>query len=125
MGSICYSWDDTPYKWIETPFTWAEGCVIQKIISGLGGGPPKKGLVRTRDRQRRGTKGEVKKQIDKLEDEEKLTLVNLFVRLQTDQIVIETRINKHKNTKVKIKLRDIKIDMMEQKNISVSVKNVI
>ena len=65
MGSICYSWDDTPYSWFETPFTWAEGCVIQKIVSSFIG-PPKKGIVRTKDRERRGIKGE----INKLEKEE-------------------------------------------------------
>lgn len=120
MGSICYSWDDTPYSWFETPFTWAEGCVIQKIISGVVG-PPKKGIVRTKDRERRGIKGE----INKLEKEEKITLVNLFLRLETDEITIETRVNKNKNTKIKIKLSDVKIDMMEQKNINVNVKNII
>jgi hypothetical protein len=120
MGSICYSWDDTPYSWFETPFTWAEGCVIQKIVSSFIG-PPKKGIVRTKDRERRGIKGE----INKLEKEEKLTLINLFLRLETDEITIETRVNKNKNTKIKIKLSDVKIDMMEQRNINVNVKNII
>ena len=39
MGSICYSWDDTPFAWMETPFTWKEGCVIQKIVGAGGIGP--------------------------------------------------------------------------------------
>ena len=37
MGSICYSWDDTPFAWMETPFTWKEACVIQKITNAAGG----------------------------------------------------------------------------------------
>ena len=37
MATICYAWDDAPYAWLDTPFTWAEGCVIQKLVSGGGG----------------------------------------------------------------------------------------
>ena len=37
MATICYAWEDAPYAWIDTPFTWAEGCVIEKLITGVGG----------------------------------------------------------------------------------------
>ena len=106
MGSICYSWDDTPFAWMDTPFTWQEGCVIQKIVEsgGVGGPSPR-----------------VRERLKKLTDDEKQTLIGLFVRLDVDEIVFETTANKSKNTKVKVKLKDVEILMKEQKNIKVDV----
>ena len=105
MSSVCYRWDDTPFKWSETPFTWKEGCVIEKILQGAGGSQSIK-----------------KHRLKELDDEEKQILINLFVRLEVDEIVFEKRVNKSKNTKVKIKLKDVEMLMKEQKNIKVNVK---
>jgi hypothetical protein len=102
MASVCYAWDDTPFKWLETPFTWKEGCVIEKLV-GYGTAP-------------------VKDRIKKLTEEEKEVLIGLFVRLEVEQIVFEKRVNKNKNTKVKIKLSDVQMLMKEQKFIKVDVK---
>jgi len=102
MASVCYAWDDTPFKWLETPFTWKEGCVIEKLV-GYGTAP-------------------VKDRIKKLTEEEKEVLIGLFVRLEVDEIVFEKRVNKNKNTKVKIKLSDVQMLMKEQKIIKVDVK---
>jgi hypothetical protein len=107
MSTICYSWNDAPYKWSEAPFTWREGCVIEKLIIGPVAG---------------GSSYIKKRRINKLNDEEKETLINLFVRLEVDEIVIEKRINKHKNSQVKIRLKDVEILMKEQKNIKVNIK---
>jgi len=106
MQTICYSWDDTPFAWVDTPFTWAEGCIIKKIISNVIG-PPRRGI---------------KKRVRELEEKEKQILIELFVRLQVDELVFETRINKHTNETVKIKLKDVKMAMTEPKNINVNVK---
>lgn len=105
MGSICYSWDDTPFSWMETPFTWKEGCVIQKIVEGGVGGPSPR----------------VRERLKKLTDDEKQTLIGLFVRLEVDEIVFETNVNKTKNNKVTVKLKDVEVLMKEQKNIKVDV----
>jgi hypothetical protein len=107
MSTICYSWNDAPYKWSEAPFTWKESCVIEKLISGPVAG---------------GSSYIKKRRINKLDDEEKETLINLFVRLEVDEIVIEKRINKHKNSQVKIRLKDVEVLMKEQKNIKVNIK---
>ena len=107
MSTICYSWNNAPYKWSETPFTWKEGCVIEKLISGPIAG---------------GSSFIKKRRINKLDDDEKQTLINLFVRLNVDEIVFEKRVNKHKNNKVKIRLKDIDISPREQKNIKVNIK---
>lgn len=105
MGSICYSWNDTPFAWMDTPFTWKEGCVIQKIINtGVGGPSPR-----------------VRERLKKLTDDEKQTLIGLFVRLDVNEIVFETNVNKTKNTKVSVKLKDVEVLMKEQKNIKVDV----
>jgi hypothetical protein len=106
MGSICYSWNDTPFAWMDTPFTWKEGCVIQKIIENVGDGGPS---PRVRER------------LKTLTDDEKQTLIGLFIRLDVDELVFETKVNKNKNTKVKVKLKDVEVLMKEQKNIKVDV----
>jgi hypothetical protein len=104
MSSVCYRWDDTPFKWIDTPFTWREGCVIEKILQGAGGSQSIK-----------------KHRLKELDDEEKQVLINLFVRLEVDEIVFETRVNKTKNNKVTVKLKDVEVLMKEQKKIKVDV----
>jgi len=103
MGSICYSWDDTPFAWMETPFTWKEACVIQKITAAGGVGP------------------RIRKRMKELREDEVATLIGLFVRLDVDEIEFETKVNKTKNTKVKVKLKDVELLMKEQKNIKVGV----
>ena len=105
MGSICYSWNDTPFAWMDTPFTWKEGCVIQKIINKGDGGPSPR----------------VRERLKKLTDDEKQTLIGLFVRLNVDEIVFETKVNKNKNTNVSVKLKDVEVLVKEQKNIKVDV----
>lgn len=103
MGSICYSWDDTPFAWMDTPFTWKEGCVIQKIVAAGGIGP------------------RIRKKMKELRQDEVATLIGLFVRLDVDEIEFETRVNKTKNNKVTVKLKDVEILMKEQKYIKVNV----
>jgi hypothetical protein len=104
MGSICYSWDDTPFAWMDTPFTWKEACVIQKIVAVGGIGP------------------RIRKKMKELRKDEVATLIGLFVRLDVDEIEFETRVNKTKNNKVTVRLKDVEILMKEQKNIKVDVK---
>jgi len=103
MGSICYSWDDTPFAWMETPFTWKEACVIEKIVAAGGIGP------------------RIRKKMKELRKDEVATLIGLFVRLDVDEIVFETKVNKTKNNQVTVKLKDVEILMKEQKNIKVDV----
>ena len=105
MSTICYSWNDTPFPWNDTPFTWKEGCVVEKILKG-GGGTPKK----------------IRERLKKLSSEEKKVLIELFFRLKVDEIIFEKKENKQKNTKIKVKLKDIQLLEKVQKNINVKVK---
>ena len=109
MATICYSWEDAPYAWIDTPFTWAEGCVIEKLITGAGGS-----ISSLRMRER----------LNVLPEDEKQILIGLFVRLNVDEIEFEKRVNKHKNKKVSIKLKDIEVLVKEQRFINVNVINI-
>ena len=108
MATICYTWDDAPFPWDDTPFTWKEGCVIEKIAEGVGGLSPYR-----KERLRKD-----------LTDDEKKTLINLFIRLNLDELVIEKRISKEKNKKIKIKIKDIEVLVKEQKIINVKVKDL-
>ena len=105
MGSICYSWNDCPFTWMESPFTWKEACVIQKIVEFGAGISPRN-----------------RKKLKELSDDEKQTLISLFVRLNVDELVFETNVNKNKNTKVKVKMKDVRMAMTEQKKVSVNIK---
>jgi len=107
MATICYAWDETPFAWIDTPFTWAEGCIIEKIISG-GGGTISSQTIR--------------KRLKDLPEDEKEILIGLFLRLDVDEIEIEKRVNKNKNTKVKIKLSDIEVKQSVERIVKVNVK---
>ena len=108
MATICYASDETPFAWIDTPFTWAEGCIIEKIISGGGGGAISSQTLR--------------KRLKDLPEDEKEILINLFVRLNVDEIEFEKKVNKNKNTKVKIKLSDIEVKPSVERIVKVNVK---
>jgi hypothetical protein len=107
MATICYAWDETPFVWIDTPFTWAEGCIIEKIISG-GGGAISSQTIR--------------KRLKDLPEDEKEILIGLFVRLDIDELQFERKVNKNKNTKVKIKLSDIEVKQSTERIVKVNVK---
>lgn len=102
MATICYTWDDCPFPWKDAPFTWIEACIIENIA----GGPSSR----------------VRNRLKNLNEDEKKILIELFLRLKVDEIVIEKRMNKHKNTKVKIKLKDIELKQSVEKIIKVNVK---
>lgn len=104
MASICYAWDDAPFKWLEAPFTWIEACVIEKLLKA--GGPSER----------------VRNRLKTLDDDERQVIINLFLRLNVDEIVFEKRVNKHKNQKVKLKLKDVELVQKQQKIINVNVK---
>ena len=109
MALICYAWNDTPFPWLETPFTWKEGCVIEKLVKGAGGTQSIK---------------KFREKIKELDKDEKETLINLFLRLEVDEIVIEKEMTKGKNKQVKIRLKDVEVIMKEQRFINVNVKNI-
>ena len=105
MATICYAWDDAPYAWLDTPFTWAEGCVVEKLLGGGGAISSYK----------------IRERLNALPEEDKETLIGLFVRLNVDEIEFETKVNKNKNTKVKIKLKDVEVSLKEQRNVKVNI----
>lgn len=109
MALICYSWDDSPFPWSDTPFTWREGCVIEKLVTGAGG---MQSIRRFR------------KKIQELDREEKETLINLFLRLEVDEIIIKKEMTKGKNKQIKIRLKDVEVLIKEQRFINVNVKNI-
>ena len=110
MATVCYAWNDTPFKWSETSFTWKEGCIIEKIIVNPAGGM--QSLKR------------IRQNLKKLSEDEKQTIIGLFVRLNVDEITFEQQVNKSKNKKVSIKLKDIEVLVKEQRFINVNVKNI-
>ena len=63
----------------------------------------------------------MRKKMKELRKDEVATLIGLFVRLDVDEIVFETKVNKTKNNKVTVKLKDVEVLMKEQKNIKVDV----
>lgn len=105
MSTICYKWNDNVFTWKDCPFTWKEGCVIEKIVRPFGGPSPR-----------------VRERLKTLTSDERKILINLFIRLEVDEIVIEKRVNKQKNTKVKIKLKDVQVLDKLQKKVNVNVK---
>jgi hypothetical protein len=66
----------------------------------------------------------VRQNLKKLSEDEKQTIISLFIRLDVDEITFEQRVNKSKNKKVSIKLKDIEVLVKEQRFINVNVKNI-
>jgi len=66
----------------------------------------------------------VRENLKKLSEDEKQTIISLFIRLDVDEITFEQKVNKFKNKKVSIKLKDIEVLVKEQRFINVNVKNI-
>lgn len=102
MATFCYTWDNADVFWNTVELTWAEFCVIDKAIGVIGG-------------------YKNKRLKDELTDEEQQTIINLFVRIKEQDIEFEKRINKHKNKKAKVTIKDVEMLLREAKKIDVKI----
>ena len=102
MATFCYTWDNADVYWNTVELTWAEFCVVEKAIGVVGGG------------QNRRLKKE-------LTDEEQQTIINLFVRIKQQDVEFEKRMNKHKNKKTKVTIKDVEMLLREAKKIDVKI----
>ena len=102
MATICYAWNDAPFKWNEAPITWREGCLIEEVT-------------------KYGTAPSIRKRLKELDEEDKQVLISLVTRLKENDVEFEKRINKNKNTKANVTIKDVEIFLIEAKKISVNI----
>jgi hypothetical protein len=102
MATFCYTWDNADVFWNTVELTWAEFCVVDKAIGVVGGGPNRR----------------LKKE---LTDEEQQTIIDLFVRIKEQDVEFEKRMNKHKNKKAKVTIKDVEMLLREAKKIDVKI----
>ena len=102
MATFCYTWDNADVFWNTVELTWAEFCVVDKAIGVVGGS------------QNRRLKKE-------LTDEEQQTIIDLFVRIKEQDVEFEKRMNKHKNKKAKVTIKDVEMLLREAKKIDVKI----
>ena len=102
MATFCYTWDNADVYWNTVELTWAEFCVVEKAIGVVGGGSNRR----------------LKKE---LTDEEQQTIINLFVRIKQQDVEFEKRMNKHKNKKTKVTIKDVEMLLREAKKIDVKI----
>jgi hypothetical protein len=102
MATFCYTWDNADVFWNTVELTWAEFCVVEKALGVVGGS------------QNRRLKKE-------LTDEEQQTIIDLFVRIKDQDIEFEKRMNKHKNKKTKVTIKDVEMLLREAKKIDVKI----
>lgn len=102
MATFCYTWDNADVFWNTVELTWAEFCVVEKALGVVGGSQNRK----------------LKKE---LTDEEQQTIINLFVRIKDQDIEFEKRMNKHKNKKTKVTIKDVEMLLREAKKIDVKI----
>jgi len=102
MATFCYTWDNADVFWNTVELTWAEFCVVDKAIGVVGGGSNRR----------------LKKE---LTDEEQQTIINLFVRIKEQDVEFEKRMNKHKNKKTKVTIKDVEMLLCEAKKIDVKI----
>jgi hypothetical protein len=102
MATFCYTWDNADVFWNTVELTWAEFCVVEKALGVVGGS------------QNRRLKKE-------LTDEEQQTIIDLFIRIKDQDIEFEKRMNKHKNKKTKVTIKDVEMLLREAKKIDVKI----
>ena len=102
MATFCYTWDNADVFWNTVELTWAEFCVVEKALGIVGGSQNRK----------------LKKE---LTDEEQQTIIDLFVRIKDQDIEFEKRMNKHKNKKTKVRIKDVEMLLREAKKIDVKI----
>lgn len=102
MATFCYTWDNADVFWNTVELTWAEFCVVEKAVGVIGG---------YRNKRLK----------DELTDEEQQTIINLFVRIKEQDIEFEKRMNKHKNKKTKVTIKDVEMLLREAKKIDVKI----
>jgi hypothetical protein len=102
MTTFCYTWDNADVFWNTVELTWAEFCVVEKALGVVGGS------------QNRRLKKE-------LTDEEQQTIIDLFVRIKEQDVEFEKRMNKHKNKKAKVTIKDVEMLLREAKKIDVKI----
>jgi len=102
MATFSYTWDNADVFWNMVELTWAEFCVVEKALGVVGGS------------QNRRLKKE-------LTDEEQQTIIDLFIRIKDQDIEFEKRMNKHKNKKTKVTIKDVEMLLREAKKIDVKI----
>jgi len=102
MATFCYTWDNADVFWNTVELTWAEFCVVEKALGVVGGS------------QNRRLKKE-------LTDEEQQIIIDLFVRIKDQDIEFEKRMNKQKNKKTKVTIKDVEMLLREAKKIDVKI----
>jgi len=103
MSVFCYKWNDADVYWNTVELTWREFCIIQNIVNTVGGGP------------------QLRQQLKKLSKEEKQILIELYIRIQSQDVDFEKRMNKHKNDRIKVRIKDIENFLMEVKKVKVNI----
>ena len=102
MATFCYTWDNADVFWNTVELTWAEFCVVKKALGVVSGSQNRK----------------LKKE---LTDEEQQTIIDLFVRIKYQDIEFEKRMNKHKNKKTKVRIKDVEMLLREAKKIDIKI----
>lgn len=102
MATFCYTWDNADVFWNTVELTWAEFCVVKKALGVVSGSQNRK----------------LKKE---LTDEEQQTIIDLFVRIKDQDIEFEKRMNKHKNKKTKVRIKDVEMLLREAKKIDIKI----
>ncbi len=105
MTVFCYKWNDADVSWNTVELTWVFFCRVRDVIDTIGA----------------GSAIQIKNRIKKLTKEEKRTLIELFVQINDQDVEFQKRVNKQKNKKVKITIKDVTNFLVEMKNIKVGI----
>ena len=110
MISFCYTWSDADVVWNQVEITWREACVLQQVIGGGGrfSRAPHSPLT-------------LRNRIKKLDKKDQEVLINLITRVVENDKTIESKINKKKNTKVKINIKKVELVLREAKKINLKI----
>lgn len=135
MGSICYTWNNSPFSWDNARLAWSDFCVIQTLLTSRRKAFGKKRKwydnsytednIKEEEEEYISEKendDEVKnKKIEDLTEIEKKALINLIISMENKDSKILEEMTKKKNSDIIIDIKDIEISKTKTNEITIKI----
>ncbi len=135
MGSICYTWNNSPFSWVNARLAWNDFCVIQTLLTSKRKAFGKKRKWHDHSYTEDNIKEEEEeyinekenydeienKKIEDLTEIEKKALINLIISMENKDSKILEEMTKKKNSDIIIDIKDIVISKRKSNEITIKI----
>jgi len=137
MGSICYTWVNSPFSWANARLAWSDFCVIQTILTTRrkAFGKKRKWYDHSYEESKLEKEKELKRELEELEkveeveiqkiedlnEIEKKAIINLVISMENKDSKILEEITKKKNSDIIIDIKDIEIIKTKSNQITLKI----